>query len=240
MRVFDLLRQARNGVKVSVKYLVERFTSKPYGWPTTAVLCLAGSLVAKGKVEARVDSTVTEGLDLANALNNSHALANILLTPQQEFSAAEIRKAKELYQELFSKPASGNDARSLGAEWAASITELEADVDDKTRQVHAYPFMTARLIPFVPAAQDVVPPGLQICDVRLLFRSCQPDGKTIDLCPAKRSTRFFSMRKRVRSIWQNDAGRTASSAPLVAPARVGLSSEIGRPGNVLAARDRHP
>jgi hypothetical protein len=139
--------QARNGVKVSVKYLVERFTSKPYGWPTTAVLCLAGSLVAKGKVEARVDSTVTEGLDLAKALNNSHALPNILLTPQQEFSAAEIRKAKELYQELFSKPASGNDARSLGAEWAISIAELEADVDDKTRQLHAYPFMAA-LAPF--------------------------------------------------------------------------------------------
>jgi len=139
--------QARNGVKVSVKYLVERFTSKPYGWPTTAVLCLAGSLVAKGKVEARVDSTVSEGLDLAKALNNSHALPNILLTPQQEFSAAEIRKAKELYQELFSKPASGNDARSLGAEWAASIAELEADVDDNMRQLYAYPFMAA-LAPF--------------------------------------------------------------------------------------------
>ena len=139
--------QARNGVKVSVKYLVERFTTKPYGWPTTAVLCLAGSLVAKGKVEARVDSTVTEGLDLAKALNNSHALPNILLTPQQEFSAVEIRKAKDLYQALFSKPPSGNDARSLGAEWATSIAELEADVDDKTRQLHAYPFMTA-LAPF--------------------------------------------------------------------------------------------
>ena len=74
--------QARYGVKVSVKYLADRFTSKPYGWPITAVLCLAGSLVAKGKIEARVDSAIKEGLDLAKALNNSHALPNILLTPQ--------------------------------------------------------------------------------------------------------------------------------------------------------------
>src|SRR6056297_266003 len=124
--------QARNGVKVSAKYLTERFTMKPYGWPTTAVLCLAGSLVAKGKIEARVDSTVTEGLDLAKALSNSHALPNILLTPQAEFSAAQIRKAKDLYQELFSKPAGGTDARSIGAEWAASVDELEAEVDDLT------------------------------------------------------------------------------------------------------------
>ncbi|WP_299416771.1 BREX system P-loop protein BrxC [uncultured Sulfitobacter sp.] len=139
--------QARNGVKVSVKYLVEKFTTKPYGWPTVAVLCLAGSLSAKGKVEARVDSTSTEGPDLAKALNNSHALANILLTPQQEFSAADIRRSKELYQELFSRPASGSDARSLGVEWLESVTELEAEVDDLTRQARDYPFLEA-LVPF--------------------------------------------------------------------------------------------
>lgn len=139
--------QARNGVKVSVKYLADRFTSKPYGWPVTAVLCLAGSLAAKGKIEARVDSAIKQGLDLAKALNNSHALPNILLTPQTEFSAAEIRRAKELYQELFARPSSGTDTRSLGAEWATSIDTLEAEVDGLVRQSHSYPFLTA-LEPF--------------------------------------------------------------------------------------------
>ena len=139
--------QARNGVKVSVKYLADRFTSKPYGWPMTAALCLAGSLVAKGKIEARVDSAVKEGLDLAKALNNSHALPNILLTPQLEFTAAEIRSAKELYQELFSHPSSGTDARSLGAEWITSIEALDAEVDGLMRLSHLYPFLTA-LEPF--------------------------------------------------------------------------------------------
>ncbi|TNE62528.1 MAG: BREX system P-loop protein BrxC [Sphingomonadales bacterium] len=139
--------QARNGVKVSVKYLLERFTTKPYGWPPNAVLCLAGSLSANGKIEARIDSTLTEGFDLAKALSNSHALQNILLTPQQEFSAAEIRKSKELYQELFSRPAVGSDARSLGAEWGESLEELEAEVDELTRQAHDYPFLAA-LEPF--------------------------------------------------------------------------------------------
>ena len=139
--------QARNGVKVSVKYLADKFTSKPYGWPMTAALCLAGSLVAKGKIEARVDSAVKEGLDLAKALNNSHALPNILLTPQLEFTAAEIRSAKELYQELFSHPSSGTDARSLGAEWLTSIEALEAEVDGLMRSSHLYPFLTA-LEPF--------------------------------------------------------------------------------------------
>ena len=139
--------QARNGVKVAVKHLTDRFMSKPYGWPSPAVLCHAGSLVAKGKIEARVDSDVMEGLDLAKALNNSHALPNILLTPQLEFTAAEVRKAKELYEELFSHPSSGTDARSLGAEWIKSVDSMEAEVDGLIRQSDRYQFLST-LEPF--------------------------------------------------------------------------------------------
>ena len=133
--------QARNGMKVTVKYLTERFTSKPYGWPNTAALCITGSLVAKGKIEARMDSSLIEGAPLAKALNNTQAIPNILLAPQLEFTPSQIRTAKDLYQDVFATPASGTDARSLGAEWADSITALEAEVDTLIRQVHVYPFM---------------------------------------------------------------------------------------------------
>lgn len=139
--------QARNGIKVTVKYIADRFTSKPYGWPSTAALCVAGCLVAKGKIEARIDGSVIEGLPLAKGLNNTQAIPNILLTPQLEFTQAVIRKAKDLYEELFTQPASGTDARSLGAEWAASIDILEVEVDNLTRQAIAYPFLT-QLEPF--------------------------------------------------------------------------------------------
>ena len=135
--------QARNGVKVSVKYLTERFGTKPYGWPTTATLCLAASLSGKGKIEARSDSTVLERAELARALNNSHALANILLTPQTEFTAAQIRKAKELYKELFDLPSDGSDARTIGAEWAESTRTLSEELGKLLAQKAQYPFVVA-------------------------------------------------------------------------------------------------
>jgi len=97
-----------------------------------------------------------------------------------------------------------------------------------------------RLIPFVPAAQDVVLEGLPICNVLVLFRPCQPDGKTTDRCPARRLTHGFPMRKRVRGIWRTNGGRRASCAHLAAPARAGLLSEIARLGNVRTAGDNHP
>lgn len=135
--------QARNGVKVSVKYLTERFGGKPYGWPTTAILCLAASLSGKGKLEARSDGTVLERAELAKALNNSHALANILLTPQTEFTSAQIRKAKELYKELFDLPSDGTDARTIGAEWLESTRTLSEDLGKMLAHKAQYPFVVA-------------------------------------------------------------------------------------------------
>ncbi len=139
--------QARNGVKVSAKYLTERFGAKPYGWPTVATLCLSASLVGKGKCEARSDSTLLEGAELARALNNSHVLGNILFTPQLEFTASQIRAARDLYKELFGLPADGSDARVLGGEWAESLRNLADELNRLLAESYKYPFVTA-LEPF--------------------------------------------------------------------------------------------
>lgn len=135
--------QMRLGTRVSAKALVEKFGAKPYGWPTIAVLCLTASLVARGKLEARADSSVLEGDALIQELRNSHALGNILLSPQIEFTAAQIRKSRELFQELFDLPAAGNDARSLGAEWQTQLRKLLGDVEQESRAIAAYPFAAA-------------------------------------------------------------------------------------------------
>ena len=66
--------QARNGVKVSARYLTERFGAKSYSWPTVATVCFTASLSGKGKCEARSDGTPREGAELVRAPNNSHML----------------------------------------------------------------------------------------------------------------------------------------------------------------------
>tara|TARA_R110002012_G_scaffold40547_6_gene111671 strand:- start:600 stop:4130 length:3531 start_codon:yes stop_codon:yes gene_type:complete len=138
--------QARIGVSASVKTLIDRFGTKPYGWPSVATLCIVAGLTAKGKLEARSDSTVLEGDELAKALRNAHVLGNILLTPQTEYTAGQQRAAKDLYRELFGTPAGGTDARSLGIEWAAAIRDLDRDLDRLLGQRTQYPFMEA-LVP---------------------------------------------------------------------------------------------
>ena len=140
-------RQLKTGIKVSVKGLGANYIKKPYGWPNTAVLCIVGGLVASGKIQARLDGDVKEGKELANLLVNNRNLPDILLTSQREFSVSEIAKAKEVYQELFSKPTSGSDARSLGNEWRDSIQCLTQEVDNLITMSSDYPFLVS-LRPF--------------------------------------------------------------------------------------------
>lgn len=135
--------QMRLGTRVSAKALVEKFGAKPYGWPALAVLCLTASLVARGKLEARADSSLLEGNALVQGLRNSHALGNILLSPQIEFTSAQIRKSRELFQALFDLPASGNEARGLGAEWQAQLRTLTSELEGFGRQATSYPFVAA-------------------------------------------------------------------------------------------------
>ncbi|MCV2894505.1 BREX system P-loop protein BrxC [Lentibacter sp. XHP0401] len=135
--------QMRLGLKVSVKAMIEKFGGKPYGWPSIAVLCLTASLAARGKIEARADSTPLEGDALLQALRNSNKLANILLSPQAEFTPPQIRKSREIFQELFDIPSSGSDARTLGAEWIQAVRKLAVELDTLTRQTAQYPFVAA-------------------------------------------------------------------------------------------------
>lgn len=135
--------QFRNGVKVSAKYLTERFGAKPYGWPTVATLCLAASLSGKGKCETRSDGALLEGAELGRALNNSHILGNVLLTPQLQFTASQIRAAKDMYKELFGLPADGSDARVLGGEWAESTRKLADELSERMTEQYRYPFLAA-------------------------------------------------------------------------------------------------
>ena len=135
--------QDQNGIKVSVRYLTERFGGKPYGWPTTAILCLVASLSGKGRVEVRSDSTVLEGTELARTLNNSRVLANALLKPQTEFTSGQTRKAKEFYKELFNLPSDGTDTGTIGAEWEKSTKALSDELTELTAHKENYPFMVA-------------------------------------------------------------------------------------------------
>lgn len=135
--------QAKLGVRVTVKALLEKFERKPYGWPTSAVLCTTATLIGRNKLEARSDGTVMEGADLERLLKNSNHLANIVVTPQVEFQPSQIKRLSNFYKDYFDKPAEGKDAKSLGADTGTAFEQRREDVRELLAQEHKFPFLSA-------------------------------------------------------------------------------------------------
>lgn len=133
---------ARSGVRTTVKTLLERFERKNYGWYYAAILCNLALLCARSKVEVRQDSNPLEGDNLERSLRNTNAHTSLVLEPQIEFSASQVRHLKEFFADFFDRPASSNEARALARETIDAIKELEIELADLHGQKAQYQFLS--------------------------------------------------------------------------------------------------
>lgn len=133
---------ARGGVRTTLKSLIERFERKPYGWYYAAILCNVALLCARGKLELRSDSNVLEDDALERALRNTHGHANVVLEPQVEYTASQVRALKDFYSEFFDGPAKATEAKALARETAEAFSALQHELAELHAQVGQFPFLS--------------------------------------------------------------------------------------------------
>ena len=131
----------RNGVRTTMKSLVEHFERKPYGWQLGAVLCVLAKLCARGKIEARSNGDILEDADLEKALRNTHGYGNVVMDPQIDFTASQLRRLKTFYEDFFDSPPKGREAKELGRETAEAFNALVKELAALSGQVDQYPFL---------------------------------------------------------------------------------------------------
>ncbi len=132
---------SRTGVRTSLKSMVEKFERKPYGWPYAAVLCTLAKLCARGKIEMRSDGNLLEDSELEHALRNSRGHGNVVLDPQIEFTASQVRALKEFFEDFFDAPPQHSEAKSLARETAAKLRETMQYLGQLANQTSRYPFL---------------------------------------------------------------------------------------------------
>ncbi|MCB1936159.1 MAG: BREX system P-loop protein BrxC [Nitrosomonas sp.] len=133
----------RGGVRTTLKNLLEKFERKPYGWYYAAVLCTLANLCARGKIEVRVDGNLLEEDALERTLRNTHGHSNVVLEPQVEFTASQVRFLKEFYEDFFDAPPTAGEAKALGKETGAAFQELMHQLSPLMAQSSQYPFLNA-------------------------------------------------------------------------------------------------
>lgn len=145
----------RGGVRTTLKNLLEKFERKPYGWYYAAVLCTLANLCARGKVEVRVDGNLLENDELERALRNTHGHGNMVLEPQVEFTASQVRALKEFMEDFFDSPPGANEARALGKDTGVGFKKLLDELIPIVDQVSQYPFLNV-LIPAIDQIQELI------------------------------------------------------------------------------------
>lgn len=134
---------AKSGVRTTVKSLLEKFERKPYGWYYPAILCNLALLFARGKLDARQNGNPLEGDALEKALLNTNAHATMVLEPQQDYTASQLRCLKDFFAEFFNHPARSNDAKALALETIEALKALELELTELHGQKIQYPFLSA-------------------------------------------------------------------------------------------------
>jgi len=145
---------SRGGVRTTLKNLLEKFERKPNGWYYAAVLCTLANLCARGKVEVRADGNLLEEDDLERALRNTHGHGNVVLEPQVEFTASQVRALKEFFEDFFDAPPRASEAKELGKETGIALRELADKLTPLVAQASRYPFLNA-LTPVLEKLKDL-------------------------------------------------------------------------------------
>lgn len=138
-----ILGNSRSGVRTTLKSLVEKFERKPYGWYYAAILCTLAKLCARGKTEVRSDGNILEEGDLERGLRNTHGHPNVILDPQIDFTASQVRQLKKFYEDFFDGPPTSAEAKALGKETATKFQELLHELAPLAVQNAQYPFLAA-------------------------------------------------------------------------------------------------
>lgn len=144
----------RGGVRTTLKNLLEKFERKPYGWYYAAVLCTLANLCARGKIEVRMDGNLLEEDELERALRNTHGHGNVVLDPQVDFTASQVRALKEFYEDFFDEPPRASEGKALGKETGTAIQELLHQLTPLAAQVSQYPFLNA-LTPVIEKLKEI-------------------------------------------------------------------------------------
>ena len=131
----------RNGIRTTIKSVLERFERKNYGWYYAAILCNLALLSARSKIELRSNGNLLEDNHLEQALRNTQGHNNVVLDPQVEFTASQVRALKEFYSDFFDKPAPANEAKPLAKATAEAFKELQQQLAVLYAQKSDYPFL---------------------------------------------------------------------------------------------------
>ena len=125
-----VLRRKKQGQQVTVKAIVDDFTTKPYGWDLASIEVVIAWLVGTSKVTLTIDGNALKRSEVAAALRNTQKHSHTVVAPQQTFDDRKVKAFRDFCRDFFDEPSPPKDPLELARHGAdklqAKLTELQA------------------------------------------------------------------------------------------------------------------
>nr|WP_242630351.1 BREX system P-loop protein BrxC [Kocuria rosea] len=131
---------AKRHVHVTMKHLLEKYTTKPYGWDQWSIAAVVGHLAGESKVEIQLNGKVLARTEITPALRNTQSYPNMVITLQRVFDSKVVSAFRKFVIAFIDDGAITKDPLELarvGKEHLdAKLSELKA-----LRTASRYPFI---------------------------------------------------------------------------------------------------
>jgi hypothetical protein len=108
-----IFTQTGLGEQVTIKKIVDRFETKPYGWDLGSIEVVLGWLVGNGKVALSVDSNPVVRTEAANLIRNTGKQQHVVVAPQKAYDQARVAGFKKFCTDFFDEGAVPSDPAEL-------------------------------------------------------------------------------------------------------------------------------
>ena len=135
-----IVSQTGLGEQVTVKKIVDRFESKPYGWDLGSIEVVLGWLVGNGKVALSVDSNPVVRTEAATLIRNTGKQQHTVVAPQKAYDQVKVAAFKKFCTDFFDKGDVPSDPSELARFGKDRLTAKRDELDELVR-TSRYPFV---------------------------------------------------------------------------------------------------
>ncbi|MCK0438163.1 BREX system P-loop protein BrxC [Gordonia alkaliphila] len=126
---------------VTMKQLVERYTTKPYGWDQWSVAAVVAYLAGQAKIEILLDGKTLARTETVGALRNTQRYPNLIVAPQRVYDQKVVNLFRKFVIEFTDDGAVTKDAAELGRVGKEHLEARLAELKALRSGAGGYPFI---------------------------------------------------------------------------------------------------
>ncbi|MDG3012427.1 BREX system P-loop protein BrxC [Rhodococcus sp. D2-41] len=126
---------------VTMKQLVARYTTKPYGWDQWSVAAVVAYLAGQAKIEIQVDGQTLARTEIVAALRNTQRYPNLIVAPQRVYDQKIVNLFRKFVVEFTDDGGITKDAAELGRVGKEHLEAKLAELKALRSGASVYPFI---------------------------------------------------------------------------------------------------